>query len=161
MSKGMTIIEMLVVIALLALGGVLIKLRADQIEIQNKKEETRLDLKEIKKGIEELYEDTGVGPGHVSRQPCVRYPEMFLDNCSAGLTCTDGAFPNWNGPYLEEIPKDPWGNRYYFDADYVCQKETSGCESVPNTTKVRAIISGGPDENFKTTHNNVVEIICR
>lgn len=153
--------ELLVIIALFILGGILIRFRVDQIKIQNKQEEAQTDLKEIKKGIEELYEDTGVGPGHVSRQPCVRYPEMFLDDCSAGLTCTDGGFSNWNGPYLEEIPKDPWENRYYFDADYVCQKETSGCGSVPNTTKVRAILSGGPDGNFETTENNVVNIICK
>ena len=153
--------ELLVVIALLVLGGILVKFHFDRVEERNKRTEAQSDLKQIAEAVDELYGDTNIDPGHVSRNPCVRYPEMFLRDCRAGLLCTDGAFPNWNGPYLEDLPKDPWGGRYYFNADYLCVEEALGCEEVPNTTKVRAILSGGPDGNFKTRSNNIVHIICK
>lgn len=37
---------------------------------------------------------------------------------AAGLIDTDGAYLNWKGPYMGVIPKDPWGNNYFFDTDY-------------------------------------------
>ncbi|MEF8847061.1 MAG: hypothetical protein V5A57_01365 [Candidatus Paceibacterota bacterium] len=160
MNKGLTIMELLLVIALLILGGILIKFRLGQVERNNEIEETQTDLKEIEESIEELYDETGMDPGHISREPCVRHVELLLEDCSAGLKCTDGAFSEWDGPYLKEIPEDSWGGSYYFDADYLCQKETTGCEDVPNTTKVRAILSGGPDRSYKTTQDNIIKIIC-
>lgn len=33
----------------------------------------------------------------------------------AGLTQTDDNFVAWNGPYMNIIPTDPWGNNYFFD----------------------------------------------
>ena len=35
-----------------------------------------------------------------------------------GLLATNDDFPDWTGPYLDEMPVDPWGNDYFFDPDY-------------------------------------------
>ena len=37
----------------------------------------------------------------------------------AGIRQTDGLFPNWNGPYIQILPLDPWGNNYFIDTDYM------------------------------------------
>lgn len=40
---------------------------------------------------------------------------------------------NWKGPYLKEVPKDPWGNEYVYE-----------CPGRQNATSYD-LISGGPD----------------
>lgn len=160
MNRGVTVVELLLIIAVLILAGGLIKLHFLRMEERTELFEAKSDLKQIKKHIEILHDHTGMDPGHVSRDPCVQAPAMFLNSCEAGLECTDGAFPNWQGPYME-VPRDPWGSNYYFDADYLCVKESSGCEGVPNTTKVRAILSPGPDGNLNSLKDNIVHIICK
>lgn len=152
--------ELLIVVAVLILAGALIRLYLVRMEEKNKRIEVSSDLEQISQHIEIMRKDTGVDPGHISREPCVRGVEVTLSSCRAGLECTDGGFPNWQGPYLEEVPKDVWGGNYHFNADYLCTKEASGCEGVPNNTKVRAILSAGPDGNLKTRGDNIVHIIC-
>ena len=41
-----------------------------------------------------------------------------LTTPEAGLLSATGAFTNWKGPYIQAIPKDPWGSDYFFDPDY-------------------------------------------
>jgi len=41
-----------------------------------------------------------------------------LNAANAGLVATNGGFPNWDGPYMQSVPKDPWGSDYFFDLDY-------------------------------------------
>lgn len=43
-------------------------------------------------------------------------------------TCvwTQEALDRWNGPYIPQIPKDPWGHGYIFDPDYYA-KSSYGC----------------------------------
>lgn len=161
MNKGVTVLELLIIIAVLALAIGLVRLHFIRKEEKEKRLEAASDLKQIAQQIEVLYDHTGMDPGHVSRDPCVRGVELSLGTCRAGLECTDGAFPHWRGPYLEELPEDSWGKAYYFNADYLCKKETSGCQGVPNTTKVRAILSAGPDKDFDSLEDNIVHIICK
>ena len=49
----------------------------------------------------------------------------LVDDCTntlsspfGGLVQTDGNYNLWNGPYIANIPPDPWGNEYFFDTDY-------------------------------------------
>lgn len=113
--------------------------------------------------IELLYDDTGQHPAHLSPSPCVQDPERYLDLCSAGLICTDGGFPDWNGPYISIVPRDPWGNRYIFDADFRCNTGVLGCEGIPNGVTVRAIHSGGPNGSGINSYDsdNIVLVLCR
>ena len=45
-----------------------------------------------------------------------------FDGDDKGLTgaCADflDGTERWEGPYMKNVPKDPWGNDYWFDADW-------------------------------------------
>lgn len=153
--------ELLIIVVVLILAGALIRLHLIRMEERSKELKITSDLEQIADRIQILYDHTGTDPGHVSREPCVRGVEVSLESCRAGLKCTDGAFPNWQGPYLKELPEDVWGGSYHFNADYLCKKQTTGCQEVPNTTKVRAILSAGPDGDLETLKDNIVHIICK
>jgi len=46
-----------------------------------------------------------------------------LNSPSAGMVATDGGYPGWDGPYLANVPRDPWGNNYFFDNDYTINQQ--------------------------------------
>lgn len=88
------------------------------------------DLAIIRNAVDKLAADTGSWPGG-----CIAGkgadPEIWdLKSKDAGLlfppedegssTCTwsQTAKAKWNGPYLTEVPMDPWGRNYWFDPDY-------------------------------------------
>lgn len=137
-------------------------------------EKAKADLAQLKTAISQLEEDTnrspGVNPGPpptpLRITPCVQNPEVYLDTCDAGLRCTNGLLSNWNGPYMNPVPKDPWGTSYFFDPDYKCFKFVEGCQQIPDLNNtgvwVRAIVSFGP--NKLETYNdgdNVVLVLCQ
>ena len=69
---------------------------------------------------------------------------MAIDDCAAGLTCTDGSFPNWAGPYLpENLTSDPWGTKYQYDMDYLCNTSVKGCK---RNEWARTVNSAGKDQ---------------
>lgn len=160
-TSAFTLLELLVgiaiIISVLFIGWLKLKHQPQQ---QNKIALAQADLDQLGQAINSLYQDTGLDPAHLSRSPCVQDPELYLDSCEAGLQCTDERFPNWQGPYLKKVPQDPWGNRYYFDADYTCRSGVTGCEQVPDKTVVRAILSGGPNGSTGYDTDNIVHIIC-
>jgi hypothetical protein len=39
------------------------------------------------------------------------------------MVATDGGYPGWDGPYLANVPRDPWGNNYFFDNDYTINQQ--------------------------------------
>jgi len=97
--------------------------------------EARLQCNAIAKCIEALGADTGQWPGHCpAGRSC--YDGETLDGEAnevwvlefprSGLLTNDPRcpYPNWNGPYYNEFIKDPWGNDYFFDADYQIDGKT-------------------------------------
>lgn len=89
-------------------------------------------------------------------------PDFYLDNDPEyGLTGADGDFLDdvadaggiWVGPYMRNMPKDPWGNYYWFDADW--RNNEDGWDYV-------AIGSNGPNGVGKNDYDdpdNIVLII--
>jgi len=76
------------------------------------------ELKSIQNAISVLAVDTGMWP-HKRPVGDASGSEVWdLNSSSAGLVATDGGYPGWNGPYLANVPRDPWGNNYFFDNDY-------------------------------------------
>ena len=101
-SRGMTLIEILVVLVLIGIvlgivGGNFIgrgeKAKADAAKIEIGQIGQSLDLYKLETG---------------------RYPSSS-DGLQALVTAPAGA-SNWNGPYWKksQIPKDPWGNDYRY-----------------------------------------------
>jgi hypothetical protein len=68
-----------------------------------------------------LESDTGQWPGHQTVSQINKGGGNEVWDLSVGaarLVITDGNFPDWDGPYLPSVPKDPWGNDYFLDTDY-------------------------------------------
>ena len=161
-NKGFTLIELLVVIAIIGILSSTIL-----VSLQGAREKARIacvqsDLYQLRTAIGMLEIDTNLHPNKLSLTPCVQDPEVYLNSCAAGIQCTDGGFPGWNGPYMVSVPKDPWGTYYFFDPDYKCTDQI-GCENIPSGTWVRAILSFGPSkaENYGPGSDDIVSVLCR
>ena len=161
-NAGFTLIELLVVIAIIGILSSTVL-----VSLQGAREKARIarvqsDLNQLRTAIGILEIDTNLYPNKISATPCVQNPEVYLNSCAAGIECTDGGFPGWNGPYISKVPLDPYGTNYYFDPDYQCTDQ-KGCEGIPSGTWVRAILSFGPNkaENYGPGSDDIVSVLCR
>lgn len=156
---GFTLLEIMVSIGIFAVMTGAVVVRFNQANRRARIAKARADIEQLKTAVEILYQDTGQHPAHLSLSPCVQDPEVYLNLCSAGLLCTDGAFPTWAGPYMTNIPPDPWNRQYRFDPDYTCNGQP-GCEGIPNGTVLRALHSFGQD-GVQYTVDDVAAVLCR
>jgi general secretion pathway protein G len=159
-NRGFTYIELLVVIGIIALLSTIIftSLRSAKEKAQIAKAQG--ELQQLQLAILLLHDDTDLYPGKQTLAPCVQNPEVYLNTDAAGIQSTDGGFPDWNGPYMNRVPLDPWGTNYYYDPDYTCGPNTLGCNGLSEI--VRAIQSFGPDKT--QTYGNgddIVIVLCR
>lgn len=129
-KTGFTLIEIIItmgVFILLVLGSMIAYSSArERVNIDT----TNVQLDQLLASIKLLELDTKLWPGNGSPQTPYTLAcsgganevwDLTVD--SAGLLATDGNFTNWGGPYIAEIPLDPWGNPYFFDSDYVVDGE--------------------------------------
>ena len=65
-----------------------------------------------------LASDTGLWPNKEKVGEHDTAEVWNLNVAAAGITTTDGSYPDWTGPYIGEVPRDAWGNHYFFDIDY-------------------------------------------
>lgn len=159
LSTGFTLLEILVSVSIFAMITALVIVRFSQANRRAKIAKAQSDLEQLKIATEILYEDTGQDPAHLTRSPCVQNPKVYLDACNAGLLCSDGAFSNWAGPYMTNIPLDPWDRQYRFDPYYTCNGQP-GCEGIPGGTVLRALHSFGKD-GVQYNADDVATVLCR
>ena len=165
-NQAFTLIELLVVIAIIGVLASIVLASVNQARQKSYIARAEQDLVQIRNAISMLEGDTTVDPGQFTITPCVQAPgnnELYLDTPGAGIMATDGNFSNWRGPYMNPVPKDPWGNSYIFDTDYTCTTGTNGCDGIPNNTIVRAIHSGGPNGSGINVYDadNIVVVLCQ
>lgn len=101
-SRGFTLVELLVVLAILGLLAGLVGPQVMKFLGSSKSKTAALQISDLAATLD-LY-----------RLELGRYPTTAegLD----ALVKDPGNLPNWNGPYLKksQVPKDPWGNDYSY-----------------------------------------------
>ncbi|MEK7546437.1 MAG: type II secretion system protein GspG [Patescibacteria group bacterium] len=126
-ARGFTLVELLVVIAII---GILSTLAVAAVQFARgaaKIAQAKHDVDAIVLALKQLETDTGQWPRHqsVDAVTAVGTNEVWDLNASdAGIAATDGNFPNWNGPYMATVKRDPWGNHYFYDSDYILSGDT-------------------------------------
>jgi general secretion pathway protein G len=137
-QEGFTLIELMITIAII---GILSAIAIPNFLSYRQKSQiarAQSELKTIQMAIMDLAFDTNMWPNNIDAGivdgDCDSGELDDLSDPDAGLVATNGDFPDWSGPYLDEIPKDPWGHDYWFDPDYDIDGE-----------KYIVIVSSGPN----------------
>jgi len=112
--QGFTLIElMIVVVIIVALASMVVPRLSGRTE-QAKKAVAKADISSNISMALKLYElDNGNFPT----------TEQGLNTLVSGPSSAS-ASGNWNGPYLETIPLDPWGNAYKYKSPGTVNKAT-------------------------------------
>ncbi len=66
------------------------------------------------------------------------------------------ATPGWNGPYIKEVPIDPWGNPYVVNVRYL-DGATVTTTAIELTHAV-VVISAGPNNLFETSFQDATAL---
>ncbi len=115
---GFTLLELIIVVAIIGLLAVIAIPAFSSYRDKARIDLVRADLRNIQITMELLASDTEKWPGPNDVGVTANQEVWDLNSTQAGLVATNGGFPNWNGPYIDSVPKDPWGSDYFLDPDY-------------------------------------------
>lgn len=176
-NSGFTLIELMVVIALIGILAAVMLASLNDARTGAKIVRAKADLQQINRGIISLGNDSLVYPGGYGLGSCVPpsspYPSnsqewangVYVSDPRAGLVSVNNPlkYVGWNGPYIINIT-DPWGQEYMVESHYQCR---TGDDAVLNGQCgvgdwVYAIVSGGPNlSGFNMYDNdNVIFVVC-
>ena len=118
-ERGFTLIELMISVAIIGVLAAIAIPNYIRYRERAKIAKVQSELKTIEKAVMMLAIDTGFWPNKEKVNEPDTKEVWNLNVDTAGITDTDGSYPYWMGPYLGEVPLDPWGNHYFFDVDYL------------------------------------------
>ncbi len=177
-NKGFTLIELLVVISIIGILASIVLVSMSSAREEARIAKAQVEIEQISNAILRLEIDTNQWPAHQTPNttcPGCANNELCDDGCTyklsseyAGLFLDDSSdpYPNWQGPYIQVIPLDPWGNEYFFDTDYDIDP---GPDPVTEREWVAVIGSYGPDgegnngydDTPDTSGDDIIYILAR
>jgi general secretion pathway protein G len=115
--KGFTLVELLVVVTILGILVAVVGVRVVRHPDRARRAAAKTQIAIFKQALEEFYIDTGAYPSSEEALTALAQKPMDADIGEA-----------WGGPYLDRIPKDPWGRDYVYrqpgadgaDFDIIC-----------------------------------------
>lgn len=156
-QKGFTLIEVIVVAGIIAiLAGILVPLIFKEID-ESKISRATADVRSISAAMIVLRKDVGQWPVSTTchNTGTLLHGAGTIPALAAGWddsvkvnfedvlnADTSGCWPNWKGPYIAYVAKDPWGHAYMVNAD-----------ALRDATATNApiwIVSAGPDGVLNT-----------
>ena len=186
-KNAFTLVELMVVVAIIAVLATIVFVNLS--DSQDRSDEAKVidDLNTIKQAVVMLADDTGYYPGyednmlsHHKAASCHKVDNKInVSDSRAGLYTQDPNlnYPNWAGPYLSKAMKDPWGNEYSWDGDYLCNCKNNsnnnscpttsytpkGCEGLPDNTMLPALMSPGKNQDAGESYSSdvIVSTICK
>ena len=167
-SRGFTLVELLIVIAILAVLATVILPKLNSARDLALEAKARSEIGEVVSAMALLYDDTGEysnGAGSYCRSSVPSDNEVDLSSDDAGLLANGTSLPGWDGPYLQSAV-DPWGTPYYLDEDYQCMASTTGCQGIIDTgNDSSVVVSCGPNKAVGTDSceydaDNIVYRLC-
>jgi general secretion pathway protein G len=129
-QHGFTLIEMVVVVAIIAsLAAILVPVMSDELD-QRDLANARWQCQRIATSINQYMKDVRQDPSGVLGAQTYHYlvgsgPEPATNPFSSGTKGTlfeflcDGTTnggTRWKGPYLQQVPEDPWGRAYVINS---------------------------------------------
>jgi len=66
--------------------------------------------------------------------------------------------PGWNGPYLEQVPLDPWGRPYVCNIRYLSGGNVAGVTVAEANNHAVMCLSAGPNGLFNTSFRDNIEL---
>jgi len=134
---GFTLIELMVVILIIGLLATIVVQSLKGATDKAKRVKAEADISEIKTALDRYYLDVGSYPNtEQGLQALVSAP-------NTGRSVSQGGGGDYQGPYLEKLPPDPWGNLYVYQSDgssYVLK--SFGADGVEGGTGKNADIDG-------------------
>ena len=101
-QRAFTLIEIMIVIMILGVLASSIIPRVAHRTYDGKRAKAVADIALLKAMVEQV------------RLDIKRYPTA--DEGLGALTVAPVGVKNWQGPYIQSVPQDPWGNRYVYTA---------------------------------------------
>lgn len=151
-KSGYTLIEILIVVTIVSVLALLAGWGAMDVREKTRVNQAKIDLAELHEAIKELMWDTGYWPGGRERidKPNPGTEIWDLNEPRSGLMVNVRSYPHWDGPYIDEIKKDPWGRPYFMDPDYYPN-------GLGNGNPIPVIGSFGPSGTGRTAYdkNNI------
>ncbi len=172
-KNGFTLIELLIVVSIIGILSSIVLLALGDAREKARSAKANRDLESIYKAMLIMNIDTDRFPNNLDYL-CEDLADISSDNefliseANSGFITNGRSWSGWDGPYLPEIPLDPWGNEYYFDDDYSCNSMTLGCDGISDGSDLLSsvIVSCGPNGTVSSDScaydsDNIVRLLCR